>query len=86
MNKKINLSVTLKAKKAKKKRGRPKKDPCLVCDRNLYYNADFSRRIGLIDEDHTVLGWMCPHCGSEFTEDNKLVTLNVHYDGVKGET
>ena len=86
MDNKQSSLVTLKAKVGKKKSSRPKKDLCTVCDKNLYYNADFSRRIGLIDEDHTVLGWMCPHCGSEFTEDNKLVTLNVHYDGVKGET
>ena len=77
--------VTLKAKIGKKKAGKPKKDLCEVCDKNLYYNADFSRRIGLIDEEHAVLGWMCPFCGSEFTEDNKLVTLKLEYDGIEGK-
>ena len=77
--------VTLKAKVSKKKTAKPKKDPCEVCDKNLYYNADFSRRIGLVDEECQVLGWMCPFCGSEFTEDNKLVTLKVEYDGIEGK-
>ena len=83
--KRQNSSVTLKAKVSKKVKKTPKKDPCEVCDKNLYYNADFSKRIGLIDEDSAVLGWMCPFCRSEFTEDNKLVTLNLDFDGIKGE-
>ena len=77
--------VTLKAKIGKKKTGKPKKDLCTVCDKNLYYNADFSRRIGLVDEDCNILGWMCPNCGSEFTEDNKLMKLKLEYDGVEGQ-
>ena len=85
MHKKVKLSVTLKARKSKKKTGRPKKDPCLVCDRNLYYNADYSKRIGLVDESCDILGWMCPFCGSEFTDENKLVTLKLEYDGVEGK-
>ena len=85
MSKKQSLSVTLKPKIVKKKNKFPKKDPCLVCDKNLYYNADFSKRIGLVDEDMEVLGWMCPFCSSEFTEDNKLVTLKLDFDGIKGQ-
>ena len=85
MVKKQHSLVTLKAKVSKKKTAKPKKDPCEVCDKNLYYNADFSRRIGLVDEECQVLGWMCPFCGSEFTEDNKLVTLKVEYDGIEGK-
>ena len=76
--------VTLKAENSKKGSNR-KKDPCVVCDKNLYYNADFSRRIGLIDEDSKILGWMCPFCHSEFTEDDKLITLNFDCDGISGE-
>ena len=75
MSKKVNLSVTLKARKSKKKTGRPKKDPCLVCDRNLYYNADYSKRIGLVDEGCDILGWMCPFCKTEFDRDDNIVTL-----------
>jgi RNase P subunit RPR2 len=77
--------VTLKAKINKKVSKKPKKDPCTVCDRNLYYNSDFSRRVGLVDDDNEILGWMCPFCGSEFTEDNELVTLKIKYDGVEGK-
>ena len=85
MDKKQSSLVTLKAKVGKKKSSRPKKDLCKVCDGDLYYNADYSRRIGLVDEECKVLGWMCPHCGSEFTEDDKLVTLKVEYDGIIGK-
>ena len=77
--------VTLKAKIGKKKTGKSKKDLCTVCDKNLYYNADFSKRIGLVDDDCNILGWMCPNCGSEFTEDNKLMKLKLEYDGVEGQ-
>ena len=84
MSKKPSLLVTLRAKNSKKK-NKPKKDPCLVCDKNLYYNADFSKRVGLIDEDSAVLGWMCPYCKSEFTKKDKLVTLKLEYDGIVGE-
>ena len=85
MSKKQNLLVTLKPNISKKKSKKPKKDLCIVCDKNLYYNADFSKRVGLIDEDSIVLGWMCPYCKSEFTEDDKLVTLKLEYDGIVGE-
>ena len=79
--KKPSSLVTLKAKNHKK----AKKDPCEVCDRNLYYNSEFSRRIGLVDEDCEVLGWMCPFCGSEFTENNELMKLKLEYDGIEGQ-
>ena len=75
----------MKAKIHKKIKSKSKKDPCEVCDKNLYYNADFSKRIGLVDDDCNVLGWMCPNCGSEFTEDNKLMKLKLKYDGVEGQ-
>ena len=48
------------------------KDLCPVCSKNLYYNKYYSKRIGLFDvnsPDHSIIGWACPHCHSEF--DNK---------------
>ena len=83
MDKKQSLLVTLKAKKTKK--GKPKNDPCLVCDKNLYYNTDYSKRIGLVDDSCDILGWMCPFCGSEFSTENELITLKLKYDGVEGK-
>ena len=77
--------VTLKPNISRKKVKKPKKDLCIACDKNLYYNADFSRRIGLVDEECEILGWMCPFCGSEFTSDDKLVKLKLEYDGVEGQ-
>ena len=87
MVKKQSSLVTLKSKSSHKtkKTKYPKKDPCIVCDKNLYYNADYSKRVGLIDSDSVILGWMCPFCTSEFTADDKLVTLKLDYDGKAGE-
>ena len=48
------------------------KDPCPICDRELYHNEYYSKRIGLFDIkslDHEIIGWACPRCKSEF--DNK---------------
>ena len=48
------------------------KDPCPICDKDLYHNEHYSKRVGLFDvntADHEVIGWQCPKCKSEF--DNK---------------
>ena len=42
------------------------KDLCPICDKNLYLNSDFTQRIGLIDSEREVTGWICPECSSEF--------------------
>lgn len=52
-----------------------KNDPCAVCDENLYINSEYSHRIGLVDEDESVLGWLCPFCRSEFDIDGHLQIL-----------
>ena len=45
------------------------KDPCPVCDKELYYNKKYTQRIGIFDMNikaYPVIGWACPHCESEF--------------------
>ena len=52
-----------------KKKVKKIKDPCPVCDKDLYYNGRYSKRIGIFDIntiDHNIIGWACPHCRSEF--------------------
>lgn len=59
---------TLKAKKKAK-------DPCPACERDLFYNKRFTQRVGLIDDDDDVVGWMCPHCKTEFDFDGRPVVI-----------
>ena len=63
-------------KKFKKTKAKEIKDPCLVCDKELYLDGDYTQRIGLINGDDDVYGWMCPHCDSEFDMDGKITSLN----------
>ena len=60
-----------KLKKSKK----ALKDPCPVCDEDLYLDIDFTQRVGLLDNDEDVYGWMCPYCRSEFDIDGEIVRL-----------
>jgi hypothetical protein len=67
-----------KPKKPSEKKIKPYKviDPCLVCDKELYMDGEFTQRVGLIDDADDLYGWMCPHCESEFDMDGKIKSLN----------
>ena len=70
MEKKQNLSRIKKKMKIK--------DPCPICEKELYYNSNYSQRIGLFDtksSNHDVLGWACPHCSSEFDIDDNIMYI-----------
>jgi len=60
-----------------KKRKQNNKDLCPVCEGNLYHNENFTKRIGIIDTtgNHDVIGWICPHCKSEFDKLDKLMYI-----------
>ena len=85
MVKKLNSLVTLTPKTSKKKKKTKKKDPCLVCSKDLYYDTEYSKRVGLIDEDDNILGWMCPFCRSEFTIKHKLKSFGGEYEKSAGD-
>ena len=63
-------------KKFKKTDTKKVKDPCAVCDKELYLDGEFTQRIGLINEQDDVYGWMCPHCRSEFDMEGKITNLS----------
>jgi phage terminase large subunit GpA-like protein len=63
-------------KKFKKTERKKIKDPCPVCDGELYLDGDFTQRVGLINEQDDVYGWMCPHCRSEFDMEGKITNLS----------
>ena len=54
------------------------KDPCPICEKELYHNAHYSKRIGLFDlnsTSHDILGWACPHCDSEFDKSDNIMYI-----------
>ena len=73
MEKKQTFLHTLRKKKNQKN-----KDLCPVCDENLYYDEQITKRIGLLaNDDYTVEGWMCPECKSRFDINDKLTYINA---------
>ena len=59
-------------------------DPCPICGKELHLNHEFTQRVGLLDDFDEVIGWLCPHCRSEFNTDNQLVKF-MGEDGTRGE-
>ena len=74
---KRNLSEQLNENQKKFKTTERKKikDPCAVCEGELYLDGEFTQRVGLIGEMDDVTGWMCPHCKSEYDLDGKITNL-----------
>ena len=69
MEKKRNLLHT------QKKKDKSLKDPCPVCEKELFYDENFSSRAGLLDENEECIGWMCPFCYSEFDFSNRVTYI-----------
>ena len=63
-----NLSPMQNEKKTK-----DSTDPCPVCKEELYLNEEYTQRVGLIDDFDEVIGWLCPHCKTDYDTDTKIV-------------
>ena len=59
-------------------------DPCPICNKELHLNHEYTQRVGLLGDFEEVIGWMCPHCKSEFDEDNHL-TKFLGEGNIRGE-
>ena len=59
-------------------------DLCPACEKNLYLNGDVSKRIGIVDDDDDVIGWLCPYCKTQFDFDEKVVDLMASEE-IRGE-
>jgi uncharacterized protein YbaR (Trm112 family) len=57
---------------SKKKTKTKTNDPCPVCGNELYLNEEFTQRVGLVDSFDSVIGWLCPHCRTEYDIDNHI--------------
>ena len=62
-------------KKFKTTKHKEVKDPCVVCDDELYLDGEFTQRIGHINEMDKVTVWICPHCKYEIDMDGKITNL-----------
>ena len=59
-------------------------DPCPICSKDLHLDDTFTQRVGLLGDTDDVIGWLCPHCRSEFDVDEHL-TRYKGADGMTGE-
>ena len=61
------------------------KQPCPVCENELYFNEESDNKCALLDDNNFIIGWVCPHCRSEFDNDDNIVEIFAGIEG-KGES
>ena len=59
-------------------------DPCPICSQELHLNEEYTQRVGLLGNYEEVIGWLCPHCKSEFDIDNHLTKFQGE-GNIRGE-
>ena len=59
-------------------------DPFPVCEKDLHLDNKYTQRVGLLDEYDEIIGWVCPHCDSEFDKEDHLVRI-IGSSGQRGE-
>ena len=52
-------------------------DCCPVCDKDLYWDEHTTQRVGILDANNDVEGWMGPHCNSLFDLDENLTYISL---------
>ena len=60
-------------------------DACPVCDEELFYSPDITKRIAIVDNREDIQGWICPQCYSEFDMSDNIKTL-LAKSAVQGRT
>ena len=69
------LKQSLSATQKKTVNFKEEEDLCPVCNYNLFHNEKVTKRIGILNKNEKVRGWICPHCMSEFNLNNDIVEL-----------
>jgi uncharacterized protein with PIN domain len=59
-------------------------DPCPVCGTELYLTDEYTQRVGLVDDYDSVIGWLCPHCKTEYDSDDHIRKF-LGENGIRGE-
>ena len=77
-------SLSNMQKKTKKTKKLKAIDPCPICSKELHINHEFTQRVGLLGELDEVVGWLCPHCSSEFDVDDHLTKFQGE-GNIRGE-
>lgn len=81
-----NISPDSKAKIPKpSSHGGESDDLCPVCDEDLFYTEEITKRIAILNDTHDVTGWVCPECFTEFDMEAHVVTL-LSKQPVQGES
>ena len=76
--------LSLMQKKTKTTERKKVVDPCPICDKELHLNHEFTQRVGLLDRFDEVVGWLCPHCSSEFDVEDHLIKF-LGESNIRGE-
>ena len=79
-----NQNLSPMQKKTKTTEKKKIVDPCPICNKELHLNNKFTQRVGLLDDYDDVIGWLCPHCRSEFDTENHIVKF-LGEGNVRGE-
>jgi len=69
------MATKQKLSHTQKKKGKELIDPCIVCEKELYLDAEYSKRAGLLDDNDECVGWMCPYCKTEFDFNNRVTYI-----------
>ncbi len=72
------------SKESKKTKKTSTIDPCPICSKELHLGDKYTQRVGLLGHFDEVIGWLCPHCKSEFDENNRIVKF-LGENGIRGE-
>jgi len=79
-----NQNLSPMQKKTKTTKKKELVDPCPICNEELHLNHEFTQRVGLLGDFDEVVGWLCPHCKSEFDEEDHL-TKFLGEGNIRGE-
>ena len=79
-----NQNLSHMPKKTKKTKKKEAIDPSSICMKELHLNHEYTQRVGLLGDFDEVMGWLCPHCRSEFDTENHL-TKFLGEGNIRGE-
>ena len=65
--------TTSKYSRTQKKNESSTKDPCLVCEKDLYYDDEVTQRIGMMESNGDIKSWKCAFFASEFDLDDNIL-------------